>query len=156
MDFNGTFFAVIISFIVFVYLMNKLMYEPVRSIVLKRNELIEGNYNEAEKNNQKCKELTDEREKKLVSARHEARAQYIETLNEFKEQKNDIIQKAQNETNDELNSAYENLNNVSNDAKNRLKNSITDLANDIVEKVLGFRSEIHGFDNDKIDEILYR
>ena len=156
MEFNGTFLVVIISFIVFVYLMNKLMYEPVRSIVLKREELIEGNYSEAETNNQKSKELTDERDTKLVSAREDARVQYIETLNEFKEQKNDIIQQAQNETADELNSAYENLNNVSNDAKNRLKGSITDLANDIVEKVLGYRSEVQGFDNDKIDEILYR
>ena len=156
MEFNGTFFVVIISFIVFVYLMNKLLYKPVRSIVQKRREIIEGNYSDAEANNQRSQELTEEREEKLISAREDARVQYNETLNEFKSKKSEILEKANDETKNELNSAYDNLNNVSNDAKSKLKNSITDLANDIVERVLGYRSEVQGFNNDKIDEILYR
>ena len=156
MEFNGTFFVVIISFIVFVYLMNKLLYEPVRSIVQKRREIIDGNYSDAETNNQRSQELTEEREEKLISAREDARVQYNETLNEFKSKKSEILEKANDETKNELKSAYDNLNNVSNDAKSKLKNSITDLANDIVERVLGYRSEVQGFNNDKIDEILYR
>lgn len=156
MEFNGTFFVVIISFIVFVCLMNKLLYEPVRSIVQKRREIIDGNYSDAETNNQRSQELTEEREEKLISAREDARVQYNETLNEFKSKKSEILEKANDETKNELNSAYDNLNNVSNDAKSKLKNSITDLANDIVERVLGYRSEVQGFNNDKIDEILYR
>ena len=32
---------------------------------------------------------------------------------------------------------------------------MTDLANDIVEKVLGYRSEVQGFDNDTVNDILY-
>ena len=48
-----------------------------------------------------------------------------------------------------------NLNNVSNDAKESLKSKMTDLANDIVEKILGYRSDIQEFNNDKVNEILY-
>ena len=32
---------------------------------------------------------------------------------------------------------------------------MTDLANDIVEKMLGYRSEVPYFDNEKVDRILY-
>ena len=71
-------------------------------------------------------------------------------------EKNQIVAKAQDETNSELSQAYENLNNVSNETKEGLKWRMTDLANDIVEKVLGYRSEVQGFDNDKINEILWK
>ena len=56
---------------------------------------------------------------------------------------------------EELEKAYAVLDNVSNEAKEELKSKMTDLANDIVEKVLGYRSEVQGFDNEKINEILY-
>ena len=45
---------------------------------------------------------------------------------------------------------------ISNEAKEGLKSKMTDLANDIAEKVLGYRSEVQGFDNDKVNDILYR
>ena len=51
---------------------------------------------------------------------------------------------------------YETLKNVSNEAKESLKGRMKDLANDIVEKVLGYRSEVQGFDDDSVNNILYR
>ena len=61
-----------------------------------------------------------------------------------------------NEANGELNQAYSNLNNVSNETKEALKGRMTDLANDIVEKMIGYRSEVQGFDNDTVNRILYQ
>ena len=52
--------------------------------------------------------------------------------------------------------SVEQLENLSNETKESLKNSMTDLANDIVEKVIGYRSEIQGYDNKTVDEILYQ
>ena len=48
------------------------------------------------------------------------------------------------------------LENVSNEVKQSLKGSMTDLANDIVEKVIGYRSEVQGFDDEAVNNILYR
>ena len=155
MEFNGTFFVTIISFILFVFFMNKMLYSPVRKIVNERNNYIQGNYDKAAENNQKAEELSKNREEKLVEAKDDAREKYNELLSEYKNERADIVNNAQNESNAELNVAYENLNNVSNEAKEGLKSHMTDLANDIVEKVLGYRSEIQGFDNTKVDDILY-
>ena len=48
------------------------------------------------------------------------------------------------------------INNVSNETKEALKGRMTDLANDIVEKMIGYRSEVQGFDNDTVNRILYQ
>ena len=155
MDFNGTFFVTIISFLVFVFVMNKILYEPVRKIVHKRNDYINENYLSADKNNQEADQLELERNEKIVEAKSDAKLRYNEILGGYKDQKSEIIKTAQEESNNTLNQAYTDLENISNEAKEGLKWKMTDLANDIVEKVLGYRSEIREFDNDKVNQIFY-
>ena len=156
MEFNATFFVSIISFIVIVLIMNKLLYEPVHKIVRERNGFIDGNYDAANKNNTKADELEKEHDEKIVEAKENARGKYNELLSDYKEQKASVIKNAQEKSHDELERAYNDLNNVSNEAKESLKWKMTDLANDIVEKVIGYRSEVQGFNNDKVNEILYQ
>lgn len=155
MDFNGTFFVSIISFLVFVFVMNKLLYEPIHKIVKQRNDFINGNYDAANANNAKANELGENRDRKIIEAKEDARSKYNEILAGYKDQRTNIIKNAQNKSNEELERAYSDLNNVSNQAKESLKWKMTELANDIVEKVLGYRSDVQGFDNDKINDILY-
>ena len=155
MEFNGTFLASIVSFIVFVFLMNKVLYAPMGKIVKERQSFIDSNLQSADANHKRADELSQEREDKLSGAKNDARTKYVESVNGFKNEKTQLVAKAQDETNGELAQAYENLNNVSNETKEGLKWRMTDLANDIVEKVLGYRSEVQGFDNDAVDKILY-
>ena len=156
MEFNGTFLASIISFIIFVFLMNKILYAPILNIIEERRNFINGNLNAAEQNNAKAASISEEKDKMLVSAKDTARAKYVETLDEFKTQRSEIITEAQDKAKEELlNSNYE-LSNVSNEAKMALKGKMTDLANDIVEKVLGYRSNVEHVDNEEIDKILYQ
>ena len=135
--------------------MNKILYIPVRKIVNERNSLINGNYQAANENNAKADGLSKERDEKIIGAKEDARGKYNEILAEFKEQKADIVKEAQTKSHEDIEQASVNLNNVSNEAKENLKWKMTDLANDIVEKVLGYRSEVQGFNNDKVNEILY-
>jgi len=155
MEFNGTFFISIMSFLVFVFIMNKLLYEPVHKIIKERNDFINGNYGVANANYAKAEELDDNRNTKIIEAKEDGRVKYNKLLDDYKEQRADIVKNAQNETHNDLEKAYSNLDNISNEAKEKLKWKMTDLANDIVEKVLGYRSEVQSFNNDKINEILY-
>lgn len=155
MEFNATFIVTIITFIVFVLLMNKILYAPILNIMEERRNFVDGNYKVAEENTAKSNELTKEREDKLSEARGEARNNYNETLNGFKEQRNEIILTAQNSAKEDLENARVELENLSNEAKESLKGKMTDLANDIVERVIGYRSEVQGFDGKTVDEILY-
>ena len=58
MEFNGTFLATIITFIVFVILMNKVLYVPILSIMEERKSIIDENYKSAQENDTKSAELT--------------------------------------------------------------------------------------------------
>ncbi len=155
MEFNATFLVTIISFIVFVYLMNKILYSPIQKIVTEREDFVNSNLKDAETNNDKAKALSEDRDNKISNARNDARLVYIDSLNGYKKQKDDYIHNTQEDVNNELNSAYQGLENLSNETKEGLKGKMTDLANDIVEKMLGYRSEVPYFDNDKVNKILY-
>lgn len=155
MEFNATFLATIISFIVFVFLMNKILYAPVLSIMEERKSFVDGNYKSAEDNNTKSKELAEEKEEKLLEAKEDAKNKYNETLDGYKTQKAEFVAEAQKTAKDELEQSKIELENVSNEVKNSLKGSMTDLANDIVEKIIGYRSEVQGFDDEVVNKVLW-
>ena len=156
MEFNGTFFVTIISFLVFVFVMNKVLYEPIGKFVAKRKEFIDGNLSLAKTNRDKAGEISEEKERKLRDARNDAKSRYANSVNEYKSKKNDIVDVARKEADEELRQGYENLESVSNEAKNGLKMYMNDLANDIAEKVIGYRLNTQGFDNEAVDNILYK
>ena len=156
MEFNATFLVTIVSFIVFVFLMNKILYEPMLRIVSERKAFVDGNLTEAEDNHKKAEEISAKKEERLQGARVDAKNKYSESVNGYKSQKDDIVKQAQEKAGEEFNQAYQNLVNVSNDTKEGLKGRMTELANDIVEKVIGYRSEVQGFNNDEVNRILYQ
>jgi F-type H+-transporting ATPase subunit b len=156
MEFNGTFLATIITFIVFVLLMNKVLYAPILNIMEQRKSFIDGNYGEAKKNEAKIQKLEQKKEEKLLEAKNDAKDLFNETLAEFKEQEEKIVEEAKSIAEENIENSRIDLENVSNEVEESLKCSMTDLANDIVEKVIGYRSEINGFDGKIVDEILYQ
>lgn len=156
MEFNATFLVTIISFIVFVFLMNKILYEPMLRIVAQRRAFVDENLQAADDNHKKADEISAQKEEKLKGARSDAKNKYSEAVDEFKSKKESIVKQAQTDAEGEFNKAYEGLINLSNETKEGLKGRMTDLANDIVEKVIGYRSEVQGFNNDEVNKILYQ
>lgn len=156
MEFNGTFLATIITFIVFVFLMNKILYAPVLNIMEERRRVIDGNYRTVSDNDTKTEELENQKEEKLEEAKSDARDKYVNTLDDFKSKKADLVNNAQKVAQEELETSRVNLENLSDEAKQGLKNKMTELANDITEKILGYRSEVKGFDNDVVDRVLWK
>ena len=155
MEFNGTFLATIITFIVFVFLMNKVLYVPVLDIMEKRKNFVDENYKNAQENNSKTEEPGREKEERLAGAKDDARGKYVSILDDFKNRKSDVIREAQNSAQDELNKAQGELDNLSNEVKEGLKGRMNELAGDIAEKILGYRSDINGFDDDTVNRVLY-
>ena len=68
MEFNGTFIATIPTFILFVFLMNKVLYAPILQVMTQRESFIKANYDEAQENRQKVKEFGNKWHK--ISAIH--------------------------------------------------------------------------------------
>lgn len=155
MEFNGTFLASIITFVVFVFLMNKILYAPILNIMEERKTYIDDNYRSRDEASEKIEEITKVIENKHSEAKEEARTQYSKVLNEFKNEKSELVSNAMSLAKEEQENAKIELENVSNEVKNALKGSMTDLANDIVEKVIGYRSEVQGFDDEVVNKVLW-
>lgn len=155
MNFNGTFFATIITFIVFVFVMNKILYAPILEIMEARKKFIDENYQNARQNDNKSDELNAERETQLDYARNDARKKYLESIAEFKKGRDDKISAVQSDIKEKLQTSGDELLQLSNEVKNELKSSMTNLAGDIVEKVLGYRSEVEGFDDETVNSVLW-
>lgn len=155
MEFNGTFLATIITFIVFVILMNKILYAPILSIMEERKSFIDGNYKSASDNNARTAELSAEMEERLSEAKDEAKGKYNEIVDDFKNQRASVVAEAQDSAKNDLEHSQIELENVSNEVKQNLKSSMTSLANDIVEKVIGQKSDIQGFDDEKVNKVLW-
>ena len=155
MEFNGTFFATIITFLVFVFLMNKILYAPILNIMEERKEFIDANYKSAEENDSKTSELEAEKDEKLTSAREEAKGKYLEAVGEFKSEGADVVASAQDAAREDIEASKFELENVSNEVKNSLKGSMVNLATDIVEKVIGSRTELQDIDEDIVNKVLW-
>ena len=154
--FNATFFVVGVSFIVFVFLMNKILYKPILDIMQKRKEFIEENHRIANENDETSETISAEIEEKKDVAKTDARNKYNEIIDDFKNKKSELVQQAQQVAQAELDKSNCELLAVSNEMKQNLKGSMANLANEIVEKIIGYRSEVQEFDNNKVDEILYK
>ena len=64
LEFNGTLLIALISFVVFMFLMNMVLYKPMLEIVEKRKRLLAQNEEETNANNQQSHNLTDEKTEK--------------------------------------------------------------------------------------------
>ena len=156
MEFNATFLATIVSFIVFVFLMNKILYAPILNILEERKKFIDENHKSAVENNEKTDAIISEIEEKKTVAKNNAKNEYSKIVDEYKIQKNQSISELKEQAKIELKQANDELIQDSNELKEELKKSMMDLANDVVEKIIGYRSDVQEFDNNKINEILYK
>ena len=155
MEFNGTFLATIITFIAFVLVMNKILYAPILGIMEERKNFINSNYKDAHENDKKCEVLSDKRETELNVAKNDARTKYLSTVDEFKQERRKKIESAQTAEKQELDRSNDELAHLSDGVKDGLKGSMANLATDIVEKIIGYRSEVKGFDDSKVNEVLW-
>ena len=66
MEFNATFLVSVISFLVFVFIMNKIFYAPLTRIVDERNELLDANYSDAKKFDDDAEGILRDRDNRLA------------------------------------------------------------------------------------------
>ena len=137
MEFNATFLISAISFILFVIIMNFIFYKPIEKIVNERQNFIDGNYDEAQKNNANAQNLIDERERMLTEANFQGKTIMNEKSLEAKNKKTSLINEAQKNA---VQKIYENQNELENafdTAKSEISNKISELASEMSNKLFG-------------------
>lgn len=142
MEFNATFIVAFISFIVFTFVMNLILYKPICDIVEKRKKLVNSNYEEADKNDEKKQAVLQERENKLANATEEAKSIVAEKTNEINSKKDEITSKAKAEAQKNIDAYNVYYNNATAEARDYLKKEVVNLAQTISDKLLGADEKI--------------
>ncbi len=137
MEFNATFLVSIISFIVFVSIMNWIFYKPLQTIVEKRQSFIDETNEDAKLHKEKADELLKDKAKKIETTKHDAKKIIIEKSDEVKNKKNVLTSKAKEKSTQKIEMAKDELQKSKDEAQVVLSEEVKDLAQVISSKILG-------------------
>ncbi len=154
MEFNATFIVAFISFIIFTFIMNIILYKPINDIVSKRKNYIDTNYDKAKDNSEKTKAILEDRKNQLAKARLGAKEDVDKKIGLIKNQREEITLKAQKEAKELVEQNRLQSINSSNEAKETLKVEIKNLAQMISDRFLNPEEKIADMDNNLVDKIM--
>lgn len=137
MEFNATFIASAISFIVFTLIMNAIFYKPLSKTVSERQKFVDDTLKEAKAHSEKSEALLKDKIKKLETTKHDARKIISEKSDEVKDQKSAMASEAQQKATQKIDSAKSELQKSKDEAQAVLSEETKNLAQDIASKILG-------------------
>ena len=130
-EFNATLIVAMISFVVFMFIMNAIFYRPISVIINKRDLYIEDNYNEAKRTDQTTQEYNDEYDEKITNAKEENRKKVSQELDsvqkKFFEETNTAKTEAKKQIQAEKDKLLEQKETLINDIRNNVVCNISDL-----------------------------
>lgn len=153
-EFNATFLVAMISFVVFIVIMNAILYKPMLSIIEERQKYIDENNNSAAESKNKIQSILDDKEKRLNNAALQSKKIISDRVEKENNNALGLTEKAKAESLADIASAKEELSNEAIETKEILKTNIKDLAENISSKILGENFVIENVDNEMIDKVL--
>jgi len=97
-----TLWVQMLSFLIFLFIMNILLYRPVRQMVARRNQLIMNQRQEIDRANKEAERALKEFEETIKNARITGRIKLEEQKELARKQEKELIQKAYQEASEEL------------------------------------------------------
>lgn len=134
--FNWTFVFQIVNTIILFIILRKLLFKPVRNMMLARQQSIEDTIKEADEINKQAETLKAEYETKLEIIKEEGREIIKAARLKADEQSKEIINEAHDKASKMIKHAESEIERENVKAMNQLKDEITSLAFITVEKVL--------------------
>ena len=152
MEFDATFLFSIISFIVFVLIMNRIFYAPVLNIMKQRQTFVDNNFNSAKEIRKVVHQKVQIHNSELEKTRDEARTRVASESKKYKQESSKIIADYKAELFDNVKKEKENLKNSALEAKEVLKDNVVDIAKSISGIILGAEVDSEKIDKSQINE----
>ena len=140
MEFNATFIVSIISFVVFVLIMNKIFYAPITKIVEEREKKLRENYDDADWYNQAANGILKVRNDKLLKTEEKSRSIIADKIETYNNQSKKVTTEAAQKSVEEIKARKEALNIEKQQAEAELKTKTKELAQMISSKVMGLKA----------------
>lgn len=142
MEFNATFLVSIISFLVFVEIMNRIFYVPLTSVVAKRKEMLDANYNDAKKFDDDAQVILKDRDDKLTKADTDSRKIISERVESENSKGKLLTDEAAKKSAEDIQSKKASLAEEKISVSSELDSRVVGLAENIASKVMGMEVKI--------------
>lgn len=133
---DGTFIFVVISFLIFLYIMKKILYTPITSILNARSEFIERNSKTQVESKQKAKALIEEKDAAIKKSRQEAGDMIKQASEEAKEKSKKILKETKQKAKAKVKEHEMHLAEESKNAKIEVRNEMSGIVGQLVSKIL--------------------
>ena len=140
MEFNATFIISAISFIVFVFVMNTILYRPLERIVEEREKLISQNYGIAKELNTEAKTMLEKKAQEIAEAKASAKNGIDLKLKQEYDKSSEKIRQEKENTLNYIKEQKEILHTDSENFQRNMEENIENYAKLITEKLL--KSEV--------------
>lgn len=154
MEINATILVSAISFIVFIFIMNKILYKPVLEIMEKRQNYIDANKNEADEHHKKAQQLLVDKDARVAEAQRTSRDIAASKADAIKEEKSKVL----NDTKDSVTSYFseqkQNLAHQKDEAAANMKYDVADLANRLTTKLMGEGIAFEPVGEQEVEEVM--
>lgn len=135
LEFNATFIIAMLSFVVFIIIMNMIFYKPIFKVIEERQKFIDENYNSAKNSKDEAQSLLDNKDLKLTEALKTSRKIIFDKAEVARKKSKEILDEARQVANAEITTAKQELKNEQ--ATMDLDTNINEIAHCISKKLLG-------------------
>lgn len=136
-EFNATFLVAMLSFVVFIMIMNAIFYRPILNIMRKRDEYINSNYDEAKELSEQVEKLDIKKAETIQQTQNECRTEIKNVVENAQGLASKNVQDARTEVKNEIQLKKDSLVRESEALEGVLKSSVvTDLASSITSKFM--------------------
>ena len=152
MEFDATFLISVISFIVFVFIMNKIFYAPILKIMQERQHLVDENFNCARTVKNETLTQIKLHDNELEKTREEARNTVASESKRIKQENAKAVAEFRSELMENISKEKENLKESALEAKEELKDDAVNIAKSISEIILGDEIKSEAINKNQIKE----
>ena len=136
-EFNATFLVAMLSFVVFIMIMNAIFYRPILNIMRKRDEYINSNYDESKKLSEQAEKLDIKKAETIQQTQNECWTEIKNVVENAQGLASKNVQDARIEVKNEIQLKKDSLVRESEALEGVLKSSVvTDLASSITSKFM--------------------
>lgn len=154
MEFNATIIVSAVSFIVFIFVMNSILYQPILKIIEERTNFINSHIEEANNFKNKAQAILEDKNLKIKDAHKVAKNTISDGIEASAKNKTNEVNSAIKRTKEQIETEKNQLLQAEQEAKDALKLNVSDLAKDISEKLLGQQVPHIEIDQQLVDEAM--
>lgn len=136
-EINGTIFIQIVNFLVLIFVLNIVLYKPIRSILRQRKEKMQGLETSAQSTGQQAEERNQAYTDGLKEARLKGQKEKEVLMKAAKEEEQAMVSKINAKAQQELATVKEKIAKDTDAVRNALEKEVDAFASAITQKILG-------------------